>query len=246
MQGSGAGETAHAEDLALVASFAKGDAKAIAELEARVGSELAGALSRIGLTRVEIDEVGQIVRERLFVAKAGGDANVGGAGRPKILDYAGRGSLAAWLRAVIVRAGIDLRRKRARTPDAPSTDDEPLLTLSAACEDPEIETLRARYAQPFRQALADAVRSLPADERNALRLNLVEGLNIEQIGSLYGVHRATIARWISRAKETIEEETRRLLLERLQLAPSDLDSLVRLCRSRVDIGASLWGGPSVV
>lgn len=222
---------AHAADLALVRACAAGDQAAFVEVERRFRAELAGALSRIGLTRPEIDEVGQTVRERLFVGKP--DAP------PRILEYSGKGALASWFRAVIVRAGIDLRRVRNRIAEAPSNDDEPLLTIAGATDDPEIENLRARYAEPFKRALADAVRALPTDERNTLRLNVVDGLNIEQIGRIYGVHRATIARWIAHARETIASETRRLLLERLKLQPAELDSLVRLCRSRIDIGPSI-------
>lgn len=224
-------DSAHAADLALVHACAAGDQAAFIEVERRFRAELAGALSRIGLTRAEIDEVGQTLRERLFVSKPGAPA--------KISDYSGKGALASWFRAVIVRAGIDLRRARHHRVEVPVGDDEPLLTIAGATDDPEIENLRARYAEPFKQALADAVRALPTDERNALRLNVVDGLNIEQIGQLYGVHRATIARWIASARETIASETRRLLVERLKLQPAELDSLVRLCRSRIDIGPSI-------
>lgn len=232
------GEPSHAADLALARACASGEPAAVAEVERRLRGELAGALSRVGLTRAEIDEVGQIVRERLLVARPGAT--------PKIGDYSGRGAFLGWLRAVIVRAGIDHRRSRARAPDAPGSgeregDDEPLLRIGDASDDPEIETLRARYAAPFRAALADAIAALPPDERNALRLSVAEGLSVDAIGGLYGVHRATAARWIARARETIAEETRRLLLERLGLQPSEVDSLVRLCRSRVDIGISVLG-----
>jgi len=225
----------HDGDLALVAAFGAGDGAALTELDRRFRGELAGALSRVGLTRSEIDEVGQIVRERLFVAAPGRP--------PRVLDYGGRGTLVAWFRAVIVRAGIDLRRSRAAAPDAPGHDDEPLLALGAASDDPEIESLRSRYGDAFRLALADAVRALPADERNALRLHVAEGLSGEQIAALYGVHRATAARWIVRAREGIADQTRQLLQARLGLPASELESLVRLCQSRLDIGVSILEDP---
>lgn len=226
----------HVADLALAFACAEQSAFALAELERRFGGDFAGALSRLSLGRAEIDEVAQTVRERLFVARPGE--------RPKILDYAGRGSLAGWLRAVIVRAGIDLVRQRAAGPEL-SSDGEPLVDLGAVTDDPELEGLRARYAEPFRLAFRDAVRALPQDERNALRLNLAEGLNIEQIGQLYGVHRATVARWIASAKEGIAATTRRLLAERLGLPAREIESLVRLCQSRLDVGFSVLGATEV-
>ena len=223
-------ESPHLADVALAFACAEHPRDvALAEFERRYGSEFAGALSRMSLSRSEIDEVAQTVRERLFMPRAGAP--------PKILDYAGRGSLAGWLRAVIVRTGIDLRRSRANDPGRPG-DAEPLMELTATTDDPELETLRARYREPFREAFRDALRALPQDERNALRLNVAEGLNIEQIGALYGVHRATVARWIARAKEGIADGTRRLLAERLRMPAQEIESLVRLCQSRLDVGFS--------
>lgn len=218
-----------AADMALARACAGGDPGALAELERRFSADLAGALSRVGLGRSEIDEVGQIVRERLLVARPDRP--------PKILEYAGRGPLVGWLRAVIVRAGIDLRRQRRAHESA---DDEPLVEATAASDDPAIEALRVRYADAFRAAFIDAVRALPTDERNALRLNVVDGLNIEQIGNLFGVHRATVARWIAHARDAIGEGTRRLLKERLGLQEGEVESLVRLCRSRIDVGPSMF------
>ncbi|CAN5925528.1 hypothetical protein BH11MYX4_BH11MYX4_40400 [soil metagenome] len=228
----GIGDSPHVADAALAFACAEQSPAALGEFERRYGREFAGALSRLSLGRAEIDEVAQTVRERLFVARPGVP--------PKILDYAGRGALAAWLRAVIVRAGIDLRRSRAKDPDRPG-EVEPLLDLTAATADPELERLRQRYQQPFREAFRDALRALPQDERNALRLNIAEGLNIEQIGQLYGVHRATVARWIARAREGIADNTRRLLAERLGLPAVEIESLVRLCQSQRDVGFSVLG-----
>jgi RNA polymerase sigma-70 factor, ECF subfamily len=222
-------DSPHSADLALARACAEGDRGALVELERRISRDLAGALSRVGLTRAEIDEVGQIVRERLLVARPDRPA--------KVLEYSGRGPLVGWLRAVIVRAGIDLRRQR-RSHE--SSDDEPLLAATAATDDPTIEALRLRYADAFRLAFVDAVRALGADERNALRMNVVDGLNIEQIGIVFGVHRATVARWIAHGRETIAAETRRLLKERLGLREAEVESLVRLCRSRIDVGPSLF------
>jgi RNA polymerase sigma-70 factor (ECF subfamily) len=222
---------AYLADVALAFACGEQSPAALAEFERRHGGDFAGALSRLSLNRSEIDEVAQTVRERLFVAHPGKP--------PKILDYAGRGSLPGWLRAVIVRAGIDLRRSRAKDPDRPG-DVEPLLDLTAAAtDDPELEILRARYRQPFRDAFRDALLALPQDERNALRLNIAEGMNIEQIGQLYGVHRATVARWIAHAREGIAENTRRLLAERLGIPAIEIESLVRLCQSRLDVGFSV-------
>lgn len=216
-------------DAALALACARGHAAALAEFDRRYSGEFAGALSRLRLDRASIDEVAQVVREKLFVA---------GADRPpRILEYGGRGPLVSWLRAVIVRTALDFRRHEALEPRL-TDDGEPLMNVAEASDDPELENIRARYAGPFRDAVRDAIRSLEADERNALRLHVSEGLSLDEVARLYGVHRATVARWIQSARETLLKRTRRLLEERLHLAPHEFDSLVRLCQSRIELSFS--------
>src|SRR5207244_2837986 len=88
-------------------------------------------------------------------------------------------------------------------------DGEPLLAVAATSDDPELDHIRARYAAPFKDAFQGALRGLSTQDRNILRLHLVDGLNIEQIGGIYNVHRATVARWIAASRQALVEETRR-------------------------------------
>jgi RNA polymerase sigma-70 factor (ECF subfamily) len=219
-------------DAALALACARGNATALQSFERRYAGEFAGALSRLRLDRASIDEISQRVREKLFV---------GAPDRPpRILDYSGRGALVGWLRAVIVRAALDWRRHEALEPRV-TDDGEPLLNVTGPVADPELENIRARYAAEFRSALKDAIRALSQDERNALRLHVAEGLSLDEVGKIYGVHRATIARWIQSARERLLRETRRLLAERLRLAPNEFESLLRLCRSRLDFSLTDTG-----
>jgi len=59
-----------------------------------------------------------------------------------------------------------------------------------------------------------------------------------EMGALYGVHRATAARWAVAAQEALLEKTRRRLTERLRLTHSQLDSVLRLISSKLDINLS--------
>lgn len=216
-------------DAALALACARGHAAGLAEFDRRFHGEFAGALSRFRLDRATIDELTQVVREKLFVA--GSDRP------PRILEYGGKGPLVSWLRAVIVRTAIDYRRHEALEPK-PTDDGEPLLDVGAATDDPELESIRARYAGPFREALREAIHALEADERNALRLHVAEGVSLDDIARMYGVHRATIARWIQSARERLLKGTRKLLEERLRLSPREFESLVRLCQSRLELSFS--------
>ncbi len=216
-------------DAALAFACGRGSPAAMAEFDRRYAPEFPGALSRFRFDRTTIDELAQTVREKLFVAKPGQT--------PRIADYGGRGPLVSWLRAVIVRAAIDWKRHEALEP-APTDDGEPLLDMAEPSRDPELENIRARYAGPFREALRDAIRALDADERNALRLHVSEGLSLDEVARIYGVHRATVARWIRSARENVLKGTRKLLEQRLHLSPNEFDSLVAICRSRLDISFS--------
>jgi RNA polymerase sigma-70 factor (ECF subfamily) len=213
-----------AGDLALAAACARGDDRAIAIFERTALEPARGSVARIAGSQVAVDEVLQAVRARLLV----GD----GTNPPRISQYGGRGALAAWVRVAAVRTGLDL--KRARSSDDPTG--EPLLDAVVAPDgDPEIDHLRAKYGVPLREAFRAALSDLRARERVVLRLSLVDGLNIDRIGALHGVHRATVARWIARARETLYEGTKRRLRRDLGLPESQFESVVGLVLSRLDV-----------
>jgi hypothetical protein len=52
---------------------------------------------------------------------------------------------------------------------------------------------------------------------------------------MYRVHRATVARWLARGRDRLMRETRAALLSRLRLPGDEIDSILRLIGSRVDI-----------
>src|SRR5438552_1509727 len=74
--------------------------------------------------------------------------------------------------------------------------------------------------------------------RTLLRLNLVDGLNIDKIGALYGVHRATVASWIAGARDEILTATRKALQERLKLSRAEFESLMGLVVSNLEVSLS--------
>jgi len=49
------------------------------------------------------------------------------------------------------------------------------------------------------------------------------------------VHRATVARWIAKARETLLTETRTLLMKRLRVDQNEFESIMRLIQSRFDV-----------
>jgi hypothetical protein len=68
-----------------------------------------------------------------------------------------------------------------------------------------------------------------------LRVKYVKGWRLERVATMYRVSRATAARMVAAARDALSAETRRLLRERLALTPSELESLVQLLQSQLEV-----------
>src|SRR5690606_22833013 len=135
---------------------------------------------------------------------------------PRIAGYRGKGRLTSWLRVAAIRIALDLQASR---PSAPLADDD------LVERDPELDYLRERYRDAFREAFTAALDELEGRERTVLRMHLLDGLGIDRIGQLYEVHRATAARWLERARSELFEATRRRLRESLGVSASEFASI---------------------
>jgi RNA polymerase sigma-70 factor (ECF subfamily) len=214
----------HHADLYLACACANGSAAAIAAFETTFVSTLDATLGKLG-DDAFIAEAKQRLRDKLFVAEAGHAA--------KITEYRGRGPLGAWVRVVAARVGLNLKRRPLH--DQPQLESGAHLALPALEDDPELQLIKTHYAPQFRQAFSDAVASLDATERTLLRLHFVDGLNIDQLGRLHGIHRATAARRVAAARDALFDRVRDLLRERLGLSPTEFHSLVGAIRSQLDL-----------
>ncbi len=66
-------------------------------------------------------------------------------------------------------------------------------------------------------------------------MHYLDGLNIDEIGASFRVHRSTVARWLAQARERILEETRKLLSSRLQIGRAEAESVIHLVQSQLDV-----------
>jgi len=218
-------EDLHVEDLYLACACANKDDRAIRAFESKYLHEVPSYVGQIDRSPSFIDEVGQQLREKLFVTTGEG-------GRPKICEYTGRGPLGAWLRVVCVRIALNLRRRPKQTVE---TEGERAPVLRSAAPDPEMDFLKSKYKEEFREAFQTTLTELSSDERAVLKMHYIDGLNIDQIGTAYRVHRATVARWLAPSREKIMEETKKRLEERLKMQSAEVDSLIGLVRSQLDV-----------
>ena len=227
-------------DLYLACACARQLPGAIAAFDRDYMREVDVALARMRIGPPRLSDVKQLVRQRLFV---GG----GTAGQPtspgKIAEYAGRGDLRRWVRSVAVRTCLNELRKGRREI---LVDDEQLIAQHAiATDDPEIEYMKRTYAQEFRAAFGEALAQLGAREQTLLRYHHVDGLNIDEIGAIYRIHRVTAFRWIEKAKELLASSTLEVLRGRLKLPANELDSVLRMIRSQIHLSlVRHLGGPS--
>jgi RNA polymerase sigma-70 factor len=211
------------DDLFVAKAAADGDANALAILERVHFSAISRALSHLRPTNELVDEVKQRTRQRLLASPDG---------RPRILDYAGKGELTRWIGAVSVRIALDHLRAPKREV---GTDDDALLDRAAPVADPELEHMKLHYAGEFRAAVREAFAALPTETRLALRLYYIDGLTLDQLAALDRVVPSTVSRRLASARRTVLERTREILRERLAVDERELESILHILGSRLEL-----------
>lgn len=206
------------EEVVLTAACISGDPGAVRELEHTYRHQLAPMVR--GIVGDRSDDVLQDVWTKLLI---------GGA---RLADYGGRGSLLSWLRVVTAREALSTLRRNRR---AVALDDDTLWGNLVASHDPQLALIRAETAAAIKRAFGLAVAQLAVRERNLLRQHILDGLTIDDLAPMYGVHRVTVARWLTAARETVWAATQGSLREQLKLTRSQLDSLLASAREWIDL-----------
>lgn len=213
--------TLRAADLYLSTACAEAVPGAIEAFDALFGAEVERVLSRARVHGLELDDFRQVCREKLFARE-----------RPKIADYGGQGDLRAWLRVTLTRTLLDHVKKRRELPGREGN--EPL-SLPAPDDDAELGYMKAHYRDAFRRAFEHAAAGLDPADRNVLRQHYSLGLGIDDLARVFGIHRATAARRIAKARDALFAGTRLELRRDLGLRPDELDSVMRLIESQVHV-----------
>lgn len=154
-------------------------------------------------------------------------------------SYSGRGALAVWLKVLAVRAAQKLRRGAARSAE---DSDEGLSAMPAPDADPELRFLKLQHRGHFKACFAEALAGLDARERSVLKMSLIDGLSIDDIGKVYDVHRATAARWLASARQTLVDTTRAKLAARLGVSDGELNEMMGQVQSHLSISLSVGLG----
>ncbi len=212
---------APAADLALAAACAAQEPTAQAAFDAVLGEVDAAGIA-VNATKDQVEEVKQLLRVQLLVPRDGKPAGIAG--------YRGKGPLRGWVRITATRELIRHKKKRAReTPLEKGLDDYLHTSI-----DPALAQLKAEYRAEFAVALREAIGDLSAEDRTLLRHQIVDEMSIDEIGAAFGVHRATAARWLTRARAALVSATHHRLAARLKLPVEQIESVIRLVQSQLD------------
>jgi RNA polymerase sigma-70 factor (ECF subfamily) len=208
-------------DLYLACACTMTDARALAACDELLRRESIIAAEAARMHASVRDEAVQIVRTAVFVPR---DARTAA-----IHDYAGRGSLRGWFRVMLSRELVRLMRAQNR---AVELEDE---LAAADYNDPLLDELKARYRSELSDAFRTSLAELSPRDRTLLRYQMIDGLTIDEIGTIYRVHRATAARWLVGIRDKLVEDTRSRLAAKLGIDTDEAASIVRLVQSQLDV-----------
>jgi RNA polymerase sigma-70 factor (ECF subfamily) len=213
-----------AHDLYLACACAEGLAGAVEAFEERFGPEIDRTLRRSTADREARDELRQMVRARLFAHATGA----------KIAAYPGEAPLGYWVRLVALRTARNLQRhERARPGDRAS--DEAKILEAVDGRAPDAIVMNAELMALYKAAFESAFASLDPSERALLRMSAVDGLTIDELARLLGVHRATAARRMASARERLAQATRSRVAVMGKLGDEEIDIAFGMIASQLDL-----------
>ena len=211
-----------AQDLFLAVAVSEGIPLAANTFSKVYREELARAVRRYEGQRQSVDDLVQIVLEKLTVGKG------------KLREYSGQGPLSAWLKVVAARTAIDAVKGGAQQRREHGVEDL-AAAASAQVGDVDLDFLKRDYQSSFKEAFSEAISELPPEERTLLRMSALRGMGIDEIGTVFHVHRATAARRLARVRESLLLATRAKLCAKLSVRDDEIDSVLGLIESRMEV-----------
>jgi RNA polymerase sigma-70 factor, ECF subfamily len=207
-------------EIHLALACARGDSAAIAAFDRAYLDVVPQALAGMKLPAATVEDVRATVRDKLLLAD--GDRP------PRVVEYAGRGRLRGLVQVTATRTAIDRIRHEEREAELPARE-------LAASADVNLSLIKAQYRAAFSAGFERAVAAASRRDRNLLRLHFLGGVTLEQLAQMYGVHRATVVRWLAAAREAVFDATRAHVASALKAPADELDEMFDLVKSRVEL-----------
>ena len=217
------------QDLYLACACLHDVDNALRSFKARYFADVAQAVKRFDSSSSFADEVYQRLSDTLFVGRE--------PGRGKIAGYSGRGPLGGFITTSAKRIALRLSAGAKRF-----QGEAELVKQFSHFTEQETALVKLRYRETFNQALSIALRQLAQRDRLVLRMNLVERVSTTRIATLYKVSQPTVSRWIQRTARQIFATVKDLVCDELNIDTRELESLLLVVRSQIEITLSIAGG----
>jgi RNA polymerase sigma-70 factor (ECF subfamily) len=229
-----------AGELCLAIACEKGDEAAWRVFDSEYRHAMQGAARALTKDEAEAEDLIQFVFGELYGVRLDGDRRLS-----KLAHYSGRGSLGGWLRAVVYQAFIDRKRQTSRFEQVEEVAEFDRLAneaaahvngrLSAPISQPDdIEDTRLRQATE--EAMTQAFAEIEARDRLLLNYYYFDDLTLREIGSMMGVHEATISRWLAKAQREVKRKTEEILQRGYGLRRAEVAECLQIAaRAELDV-----------
>jgi RNA polymerase sigma-70 factor, ECF subfamily len=212
-------------DLYLACACSLGNGRGVELFVQRHLAQVPRYLARLNPEPGLADEVRQELSRKLLVASPPDPPHIDG--------YRGRGSLESWVAVSAQRMALTLlqRQQRAGVPVEVNSLERAL----AESMNPEIKLAKAHLKKNFEEAIRHALAGLSSRDRTLLRLTIVSGMGCRQLGVIYRVHSATVARWLTKIREDLLASIQGFLHANQGIDAVDLPSMLGFARSQIDV-----------
>jgi len=205
------------DDLCLIVACEAGNQSAWNELVERFSATVRSAARSASSNEEAAEDLAQSIWAELYGLRVREDGKPAG----KLAYYSGRGSLAGWLRAVVAQLAVDQHRKQSRLVQTEEDADFDRLVAvndgkqqfaSFSPSNPEESLSRKMAGAEMQEALARAIKELPAEDRLLVKLYYFDGLRLREAGAVLGVHEATASRRLARIHGELRSEVEKILI----------------------------------
>ena len=188
--GTAAGATGALDEMACLEAIQRGDARCLGPFFDAWADRLYGLALRLLRDPAAAEDVVQESFVKLM-------ANAG--------KLEGRSRLATWLYRVVYNASIDRLREQKRLVPVPEDGDETAVPMPSLLVDFSLSPEEMLRDAETRQALEDAIGSLPPTLRAAFLLRDVEGLSTAQAAEALSISEANLKVRLHRARLALRE-----------------------------------------
>jgi len=139
--------------------------------------------------------------------------------RARLASFAGRSSLAGWLRAVLYQTYVDRLRAEKKHVSL-EEQEEAGVTPAAPPAGDHVE--QAQYQRIAQSALQTALNRLPPRQKLLLDFYYFHGLTLREAAALVRVHEATASRELDRARAQLRQTLTEILRKEHRLAEEEI------------------------